>query len=903
MNNKDLINEGFFSRKNKSYEEQLANKYPQYSPVNKKGPVDTGLNAIGADNTRELKRRLTGTLGVALGNNTVKNMASRAIKRFPIIISEQVDPSTAVLLKNYLEAQYAEYINLLISNQVIDLADYDRNSPDGNIAIQALDHLTAADFGKQRVANKAMGGELTANDLFSNVPIYQLLRQESVLHTGDENVDNILESALVVDAENVDLLVEYMMNEKTLMDTIYDASDLDDKKLIDLSQNLHKVGNDPDKYSSELSSNNAAYSSKSSLLQHKTQALRSMSDNAAKDLAKRGYVYTDNKGYEHYDRLTNTEIVADPHLMSAAVNETVGELLLKNTPTSKYLRDRFEKATWLLQSRIIAGTEYAAYVMHLGLPIRKEVYADLIKHYPAKHLIIHGQTDGLTLKSIKVIDAKEAELISKGKRQIPKVVEGITKVKVKDIFKVNVAIGAGAGAGAGVITVAAIAALAAVGPIGWTIGVGAGAAAGGLGTILYNIFKKRNTPSIHKKIESANLWERVEELIQEMDDNTYRLKIDAAKWNIKMDEEIGSDSKVLSDKIKNTAEKEYNSEVLFDFSLLNNDKKIKDLETPTVPGSLDLSVNKFKQSMQRIYEAVEPVDSYFEDPLTLTESSVEFYEEVAKELNEETKELLEKITKISLMKPGDVSFAKKQMPLTVLKYNDAKDYVVPSYGTANMTAYGSVDYDRRDLKDRKFNTPLIMTVKFKERYSDGSYADNELTAVIGILGVITRIPSEEMEYILKTNAQGTTLKSIFSGDDKDSLADLFSSFKSKGDYSKLTQSADTWKNLERVSHLALANKMAGKINNNVANAHIIFSQKEMDSVRQETGVDYIRDRKVSASLMKRYSAMNLMVANDTLERVFIFNDIDSASWDVVPYDALRGRDSSDLMASIANKFR
>ena len=906
MNNKDLINEGFFNRK-KSYEEQLANKYPQYSPIDKNNLTNTGLNAIGADNTRELKRRLTGTLGIALGNNTVKNMANRAIKRFPIIISEHVDPSTAVLLKNYLEAQYAEYINLLISNQVIDLADYDRNSPDGNIAIQALDHLTAADFGKQRIANKAMTGELTANDLFSNVPIYQLLRQESVLHTGDENVDNILESALVIDSDKADMLIEYMLNEKILYDKkkysiesiVKDIDNLDKA-----STKLKKIDTDTDKYSTELRSTGGIVSGKSEFLQHKTQAMKSLSDDVAKDLNNRGYLYTDDKGYEHYDKLTNTEIVADPHLMATAINETVGELLLKNTPTSKYLRDRFEKATWLLQSRLIAGTEYAAYVMHLGLPIRRETYAELIKRYPAKQLIITGQAGGLTYSSIKVISKQDAELISEGKRHIPRIVEGITKVKVKDVFKVNVAIGAGIGAGVGAgvgVTLASLAAVNSWNPIGWAIGAGAGI--GALGTAVYNIFKKRNTPSIQKGIENYKSWERVEELIQEMDDNTYRLKIDAAKWQIKMDEEIGSDKNVLSDNIKKKAEKEYNAEALFDFSLLKNDKKLKELETPDEPGTLDLSAAKFKQSMERIYEAVEGVDSYFEDPLTLTESSVEFYNDLYQELNEETQELLEKITKISLMKPADISYAKKQMPLTVLKYDDSKDYVVPSYGTANMMAYGSVDYDRRDLKDRKFNTPLIMTVRFKERYSDGSYADNELTAVIGILGVITRIPTEEMEYILKTNAQGTTLKSIFSGDDKGSMADLFSSFKAKGDYSKLTQSADTWKNLERVSHLALANKMAGKMNNNVANAHIIFSQKEIDAVRQETGVDYVRDRKVSASLMKRYSAMNLMIANDTLERVFIFNDIDSASWDVVPYDAIRGRDSSDLMASIANKFR
>ena len=803
---------------------------------------------------------------MTLGNNTVKNMANRALKKFPIIVSEHVDPSTAVLLKNYLEAQYAEYLNLLISNQIIDLSDYERNSPKGNIAIQALDQITGADFGKQRLANKAMSGELGVNDLFQNVPIYQLLRQESY-QTGDENVDSLLENALVVDSSNEKQLIDFIMNEATLFDTIQ-TTGTDTKDFKEISKTLKTMDTDNNYYSAELRDNGqGTVIGKSDLLQKTVQATRSNKD-AANELAKRGYLYTDSNGFEHYDKLTNTEVTIDPHHLSAAVNETVGELLLKNTPSSRFLKDRFEKATWLLQSRLIAGSEYAAYVMHLGLPIRKEVYGELIKRYPVKHIIVPVKVKGTSRADL--ITAKEAQLISEGRRFIPKIVEGITKVRVKDVFKVNVAVSTGAGA---VVTGAVAAAIAGL----TTAGVGAalGGLAAGLTTIVYNAFKNKG-PHIKKTKEDYNTWQRVEELIQDMDDRTYRLKVDAIKWEIKNDE--------TSKEYQKAAKNELEAEKYFDFGDEGKD----------FPTSLTNPVNQFRLQMSHIYESVEGVECYFEDPITLTEEDVEYYKDLKDVLTESDNVILEKMAKISLAKPGS---------LTMLKYDDKKDFVVPSYGTANLTAYGSVDYDRRDLKDRKFNTPLIMTVRFKERYSDGSYADNELTAVIGILGVITRIPTEEMEYILKSNAQGTTLKGIFSGDGNSSLADLFSAYKAKNDYSKLTQSSDTWKNLEKVSHLAMANKMAGKMNNNVANAHIIFSNKEITSVRQETGLDYLRDRKASAGLMKRYSAMNLMIADDTLERVFIFNDIDSSSWDVVPYDAIRGRDSSDLMASIANKFR
>ena len=216
MNNKELLSEGFF--KKKSYENTLMQKYAQYAPVSNKGLTQTGFNAIDASNTDEMKKRLNKTLGVAIGSNNIRNMANKAIKRFPIIISENVDPSTAVLLKNYLEVQYAEYLNLLISNQIIDLSDYKRNSPDGNIAIQAVENITGTEFGKQRIANKAMTGELSVDDVFQNVPIFQLLRQESKIMTGDENLDNILENALIVDSNNSDKVLNYILNEATLYD-------------------------------------------------------------------------------------------------------------------------------------------------------------------------------------------------------------------------------------------------------------------------------------------------------------------------------------------------------------------------------------------------------------------------------------------------------------------------------------------------------------------------------------------------------------------------------------------------------------------------------------------------------------------------------------------------------------
>lgn len=849
MNNRDLFNEGFF--KKKTYNDKLNQKYTQYSPISDRGLTQTGFNALNPSDTDEMKKRLTKTFGMTIGSNSIKSLANKAIKRFPIIISENVDPNTAVLLKNYLEVQYAEYLNLLISNQIIDLADYKRNSPEGNIAIQAVENITGTEFGQQRLANKALStGELSLDDMLKNVPIYQLLRQEGQEFIDDAESENLLEDAIIVDSTNADKVVDLLNEMPTYMDPFY-------------------------------SYNPSSTDNKSPDLLANVSARKSQSDEHINDLIKRGYSFTDKKGYEHYDRLTNTEVVADANLLSNAINKSVGDLLLDENPASKYLRDRFEKATWLLQSRIIAGMEYAAYTQHLGLPLRRETYRTLIKEYPVKDIINYSNANGTP----GAISAEDAKLIAKGQRNIPKIVSGITSVKLKYILKPNLlrnsSIAAGASAAAvGLSTLTGVALAWPIIPIvtGTTL----------LATLLKNIAsaKKKHVSTVKQQY---NTWERVEQLIQDMDEQTYRIKVDAAKWNIK-NQDI---EKTAENEIQKRANTEYEAEKYFDFG-------------DDAPASHDLvkSVNKFKTELTKLYEAAIPYETDFEEPLTLTESSLECYKDAFETMDEIFNEsLLEKVQKISLSKPADIKAAKKQMPLTVLKYNDDTDYIVPSYGAADLRAYGSVEFDRREIKDRKYNTPLTLKVTFKERYNDGRAADGEMTAVIGILGVITRVPAEEMKAILQANTQNTTIKGIFNGDKGESLSDLLANFKAKSDYSKTPISAETWKNLEKVSQLAKANSLAGKVSNNIANAHIIFGQQEIDAVRQETGIDYMRDAKLSASLMKRYSAMSLMVANDTLERVFVFDDIDAKSWNIIPYDTIRGRDSSDLMASIASKFR
>ena len=1027
MNNKELLNEGFFSKKNKK------DNFPTYQPLDKKLISNIGFNAVDSRDRRELEGRLTKTFGMSLGNNTVKNMADKAVKKFPIIISENVDPNTAVMLKNYLEQQYAEYLNLLISNQVIDITQYDRHSSEGNIAIQALNQVTGTDFSKQRIANRAMTGRLTSDDIFANEPLYKLLKQESY-SCGDPNVDSLLEDAIIIDSSNADKVVD-LLEATYSMPFSFDGNNastytvgtpLGTGQNFSVNGNSNKNNNSQDYLDLKTGS---GLGGKTANFEREFTKKRADAEEAKEDLYKRGYVRTTEEGFERYDKLTNTEVVVDPRLFQNAINKSVGDILLED----KYLQDRFTKACWLLQSRKISGKEYISYVTErLGFPIKQETYRYIIFNYPESEVI------GINANQLS---QEEARKLASNTKEISRIVDGIAAVPAKNVLKNSLIVaGSGAIGASGIgLTIAGVS-MAAIPVVGWIIG--GAAAAGGLGALIAGIKMKRKKGIAEvpeRQITGTSKyksWEKVEAMIDAMDSNTYALNTKKLEW-LENESKKKNNQKVIADpteekeKIINDARNEdkgvsyeikrFANQLLNIFKNQEPLKESSDIEP--ILGYVPLTEEAKRLARENYQELFEGFNGYHNGELAEVRKQVKEKEEelkkkqadieekskliaklgalinknkgdysdkikelqielgskideldsIKKDLEDAKKELedlkknkaeqddeyekfkygiknfsgrdnsaqmgyllhgkdekdnrsayekykyyknnrslfenadyvlTEAPSKISLTTPSDIFAAKKSMPnLTVMTYDPDNTALLPSYGTRGIEAYGSVEYDRRELKDRKFNTPLILTIKFKERYSDGKYADNELTAVIGILGVVTRVPSEEMEYILAANAQGNTIKGIFSGDSKGSLGDLLASFKNtRLDTNKLPQSADVWKNLEKVSQLAVANALSGRANNNIANAHIIFSQKEADTVRQELGVDYLRDKKLSASLMKRYSAMNLMIANDSLERVFIFNDIDANSWDVVPYETIRGRSDTDMGSLLRNSL-
>ena len=81
-----------------------------------------------------------------------------------------------------------------------------------------------------------------------------------------------------------------------------------------------------------------------------------------------------------------------------------------------------------------------------------------------------------------------------------------------------------------------------------------------------------------------------------------------------------------------------------------------------------------------------------------------------------------------------------------------------------------------------------------------------------------------------------------------------------------------------------------------------YTHTEIDNVRNDIGVDYLRDVKKAIALMKRYSAFTLMIANDAGQRAFILDDSSAISWNVVPYSALTGKDSGEQLNAALTKM-
>ena len=907
--NRDILNEVFF--KKATYAEKQAKRLPQYSPIDARTstmssvPGSTNTPAFNVVDTDEVKKRLANTFGATFGNNNIKNLASRALKTFPIIVSDNLEPETVIMLKKLMEEQYAEYINLLVSNQVINLSNYSASDETGNIAIQALDTLSGTDFSKSRVANTAARtGSITADSVFQNVPLYNLLREnKKALSINDSIVDSLLENAVVIPSEKTKELLEFIdanINEINVLNE-WDSSVTRDRDGAPRYKDNNK------KYDQFNYSNDHRLRYYMMDDNYKPEDIETKATTIEKNLdIKRGFQGLDDNGKEIYTKLTTGDIVLNKDRFDQAINRSVGQIL--TDPANVEIRDKFEKATFLLQSRRIAGVEYYQYLtLRLGIPVSDAARRELVLKFKMSDIRKYGSMDLKNDKDIAraTISPDEVKMIAQNRREVEKVAGKILNTPMSVALGIGAA-GAGAGIGAilGGATLPALPALM-ISPIG--IGIIAGAAVGGGAFLLARLLKKNKL----KKVEEYNKtkiegWERVERLINEMEQQQAALRKDITvdTLNLKSDEDYRD--YIKRNQQVNNPTRDFNN---IDLDKTNLDYKKAALQIVNTKKDYIDQYDQSKKMLANIMTESAKLNestTYTETFNSMEKQIVEFN---GKEFYNNLINICEEASKDKMLMAEIL--AEKSITSTVpmkvqyVEKKPGKDVMItPAFMARDAYAYGSTEIERRDNKDRRYNQPLIMTIKFKERFDDGRYSDNELTAVIGILGKIIRIPSEEMEYILRANNEGNTIEGIFkSGSDlRNTISDLMSTSRISKEMKALPQSADIWHNLEKVATLAAANTISGKRNNNLANAHIVYSQKEVDNVRIDTGVDYLKDTKKASALMKRYSAFTLMVANDAGQRVYIMDDPDNTSWEVVPYSALAGKDSGDQLNAALTKM-
>lgn len=900
-NNREILNEAFF--KKQSHKDKLRSSLPQYEPV-KAGETPS----YEVTDTAEVKRRLAGTFGAAFGSNSIKSMASKSIKQFPIIISDNVEPETVVMLKKLMEEQYAEYINLLVSNQVIDLSAYEAGSENGNIAIQALDTISGTNFNKSRLANKAYSGNISADDIFANTPLYTLLRENKVCFvTGDSLIDTLFEGACIVPSEDADKVVKYITenaSEIAVLNEIGPTSRVDEED----NPHFRVDGNDKKK--------NNGKTTLANYLSHLDYPSDDQADKNFENIVAnrernldliRGFRGLDKDGKEIYTKLTSADIVLDQKRMDQAMNRSVGELL--SQPENAIIKDKFEKATWLLQARRIAGIEYIQYLtLRLGIPVSEAASKELLSKFKIGDIRDYSRTSTKkdTDNNWHLLNKDDVDNIAANRKVVGNIVREIAELKVGDYVKNGVVTsilgtGVGAGIAAGLAGIAAAPLI-----IGALIGAVVG---GGTGLLLskfkdYRIKKFNTKATANRKIEG---WERVEALIEDLERRRAELlnprSANTLYHSVIDDSEANKNHKDLMDRINKRVNSGYdNITALSNIKSTDYEDSFKTVST-MVDKALREAIEYPSNTKKNCVNAkiISETTAYLEN---LNDDLIELSEELSKDNNFMTEMLVEATL-------GSINTLDRGPKPVQVKYVETKPgqsaMLANPYGARASLAYGSTEIERRDNKDRRFDQPLIMTVKFKERYSDGKFADNELTAVIGILGKVIRVPSEEMEYILAANTEGDTIEGLFKsaagGDLKNTISDILSTSKISRELKSLPQSGDMWHNLEKVTTLAAANKITGKRNNNLANAHIVFDQREIDRVRQETGVNYLKDIKKTVSLMKRYSAFTLMIANDAGQRVNIFDDQDNISWNVVPYTALVGKDNGDQLNAVLTKLK
>lgn len=867
--NNEILQELFFKKRYASemdkLDEKLKKQLPTYDPKRSGSGIEVS-------DSKEVGKRLQGALGFVIGQNTVASQANKAIKTFNIIVSDDLSPETIVMLKSYLEEKYADTIQLLVSNSIIDLTQFEQDSKDANIALQAVEKLSNVDFNtKQRLARSAMKGELTADEIFKNNSLYQLLRtykESADYKTGDPILDTLLESSVILPSDKVDDFI-----------TLYEKGE----------------------YTSPIDIPPSPYYHNEKDLIYKRAGEGGISDDPSKDDTVNAR--TDRRTallYRTFANNKNAEAAVNDK-NAAAASKTIADLL--GRPENKYIRDRYEKALYLLSTGRISGDEFISYSMdRVGIPLDHSVRATLIKKFPVEAIRLYGSDGKALLGDVKPSNGKfkynqhggQKEYLAafdeisnrllltagdtKVNGEVINLYDKISHVKLKEAFALMGGSIAGAAAGgAGIATAVALGASTILAPY---IVIPVLAASGISGAVIAHLINKKKQKKLVANTRRVEGRERVEMLIDQLEENIIEVSNKARSVARAKAAFTYANMDVSEEDIKKRLATENNN---YDRFKKNLKYVYQEMDTSFVPDIDEL---------EALYESVK--DTKVLKPYKLSEKAImQNYEDLKEAIS-----YPDSIEELQYINEARTIVISNKAPIKINKIKIPKNgEFMPSFsGLSDVKAYGSVEYDRKMIRDRRYNEPLFMTIRFKERYSDGKFGDNELTAVLGILGVVNIVPSSEMETILKANAGLGDEEIAFdssNSDSKSQIDKIFSQFRNTELGKKLPVSGKLFNNLSKLTSLAVANKLSGKDTSPLANTNIIFSQKEIDNVKVNYDIDYIKDMKLVSKLMKKYFVSDLVICNDVNERAYMCDNFEKVSFDLVPYSALRSKSTAD----------
>lgn len=266
------------------------------------------------------------------------------------------------------------------------------------------------------------------------------------------------------------------------------------------------------------------------------------------------------------------------------------------------------------------------------------------------------------------------------------------------------------------------------------------------------------------------------------------------------------------------------------------------------------------------------------------------FEEVEKEYAEDKINLQEvfgggKHT-ITLSKPIEV----KAVNTYNLKNKQDETFIIPAYTIGNQLLYGQVEVERDANKERRYNEPIWLKIRFVERYSmlKNDAIDNTYTATIGIKANISRVPSSEVEYVFKSNAEKVSFKP----------ADILGKIKSDSQLSRVWSQAKSIKNV--LGSETFNNNFNGAA---VLSPVIIASTKEATTNIAETAdFNYIKKPELAVKLMNKYNAGAICLI-DPIQEIYYLIDNENESWDRVPFSELEQNKKQNIDLTSLQRLR